>query len=264
MRKIGTFFLALSCASIAAYQAKASVSPSFAELKRPIRLAVLPPELTGAEGFPAAIEVNSLLPGDVTPGSVYVDGREMGSIDWVEGSARVPVQPGSHEVRVYEFMGDELGRTRVYVRKGELVRLTLTEEGLSVSGREALPKDKGLSPEFAVNALSAEALRTAKFSLVERAKLEAVLKEQELGASGLVDPAKAVELGRLAGAEAVLVAQCSFQMDPEMGSWLATLSGRIISTETGEILYAARSRGVAFNREAAFEQAASAFFKELR
>ncbi len=262
--------LAASCSpgyiaqQIEAYQAEATVSPTWAQLKAPLRLAILPVSVEGVKAAEAMLEINFLGPEDITPGSVYIDGKNVGSVDWVSNSFRVSVSPGSHEVRVFEFMGDELGRARVWVRRGEVVKLVFSDDGLSVAGREKLGQAPGLSQDFALNFLSQEALRTGRFSLVERAKVDEVLKEQEFSWSGLVDPATAVQLGKLLGAEAVLTSQCALRYDAEMESWLATLSGRIVSVETGEVLYVARARGGGLDPESAFEMAAKNFFKRLR
>ncbi|AFM11635.1 CsgG/HfaB family protein [Turneriella parva] len=43
------------------------------------------------------------------------------------------------------------------------------------------------------------------YDVVERTELERLVKEQKLGASGFVDPNKAVEIGKLAGADSIVI-----------------------------------------------------------
>jgi hypothetical protein len=69
-----------------------------------------------------------------------------------------------------------------------------------------------------------------RFQVVEREKLEAILQEQQLGSSRLIDTATAVRLGRLAAAHAMVA-----------GTMIATRTGtevigRVIDSETAEIL----------------------------
>ncbi|MEO0248321.1 MAG: CsgG/HfaB family protein [candidate division WOR-3 bacterium] len=125
-----------------------------------------------------------------------------------------------------------------------------------------------LRPEYSraselMDALNREAMR-AGFSVVERSKVETILDEQEFGYSGVVDPSTAARLGKLMGADAVLISQASDKFDAEYGSWETTVSGRIVSVETGEILYTCRARGGGMDKTYATEDAAGNFFKEIR
>ncbi len=68
------------------------------------------------------------------------------------------------------------------------------------------------------------------FQVVERARLAQVLSEQALHASGLVDEASAVELGRIVGADYVIVGSVTRFSN----SW--TVAARFIEVETTEAL----------------------------
>ena len=73
--------------------------------------------------------------------------------------------------------------------------------------------------------------------IVERGQLQAILDELELGHSGTVDPATAVRLGKLIGAEYVV-----------MGGYFEVAStfvvnGRLVSVETSEIVAAHSVKG---------------------
>lgn len=87
--------------------------------------------------------------------------------------------------------------------------------------------------------------------LVERRKLESVVDELRLGASGAVDPASAVRIGGLAGAH--VLAACSVSR----AGAAYRLSLRLIQTESGLILGAGSRRVSSLGRleEAAFELA---------
>ncbi len=81
-------------------------------------------------------------------------------------------------------------------------------------------------------------------NIVERDRLEAILKEQKLGKSAQVDPATAAKVGKLLGAQVILTGGY-FEM---MGS--LRIDARFIDVETGKIL---KSDGV--------DGATSSFFK---
>ncbi|MEO0140161.1 MAG: CsgG/HfaB family protein [candidate division WOR-3 bacterium] len=125
-----------------------------------------------------------------------------------------------------------------------------------------------LPPEYSraselMDALNREGMR-AGFSVVERSRVEEILAEQEFGYSGVVDPSTAVQLGKLMGADVVLISQASEKYDAEYESWNITISGRIVSVETGEILYTCRARGAGMDKTYATEGAAGNFFREIR
>ncbi len=87
---------------------------------------------------------------------------------------------------------------------------------------------RDLGPKIAtlINAtLSAE----PQIITVERAELEKVLSEQELGLSGTVSPDTAAKVGHLTGAK-VLVTGRAFKVDKEL-----VLVAKIISTETSRV-----------------------------
>lgn len=95
-------------------------------------------------------------------------------------------------------------------------------------------------------------LRTGLFTVVDRSAVDQILREQEFSYSGVVDQATAVQLGRLLGAEAVMmisitqIAHDSFWDDsPEQRD--AEIHVKIISVETSEILYTAVGQGSDFD-----------------
>lgn len=100
--------------------------------------------------------------------------------------------------------------------------------------------------------LSNELSSSGKFSLVERDKLQGVLDEQELAASGKVSPKKAAEAGKLTGAQYIVYGTVSayeentsstggglsfggISVGGDKGTAYLAVDIRIIDTTTGEV-----------------------------
>lgn len=87
-------------------------------------------------------------------------------------------------------------------------------------------------------------LESGRIRLIERDKLDAIIREQQLGETGLVDADSAAKVGKLAGVDAVLIGEIVPQRiknkdrgeDAEVE---VTISGRLINTTTGEVLASA-------------------------
>jgi len=71
-----------------------------------------------------------------------------------------------------------------------------------------------------------------RFKVMERAALEKVLKEQKLQTSGVVDEKTAVNVGKIAGADAIIIGDISV-----VGGY-AKVTARVIDTETSETIVA--------------------------
>ena len=98
--------------------------------------------------------------------------------------------------------------------------------------------------------LTTELYKTQLFTMVERARIEEIAREQRLAAAGLIDPSQAVQLGRLVGANAIItgaITEFTLKEYQSMGNndreGFVTLDVRVIDVETGEILLAAQERG---------------------
>ncbi len=84
-------------------------------------------------------------------------------------------------------------------------------------------------------------LDSGRVRLIERDRLDAIIKEQQLGETGLVDAESAARVGKLAGVDAVLIGEIVPQKlnkkekssEPEFE---VTISARLINTSTGEII----------------------------
>lgn len=75
-----------------------------------------------------------------------------------------------------------------------------------------------------------------RFKVIERAKLDEVLQEQKLQVSGVVDDRTAVDVGRVAGADAIVVGSIS------VVGRTTTVGARVIDTQTSEVLVARSTR----------------------
>ncbi len=71
-----------------------------------------------------------------------------------------------------------------------------------------------------------------RFKVIERSALDKIMKEQKLQASGIVDDRTAVNLGKLTGADAMIVGRVTFI------SGKGKVSARVIDVETGETIAA--------------------------
>ena len=99
-------------------------------------------------------------------------------------------------------------------------------------------------------------MRTNKIALVDRSEVDRILEEQQFASSGIVDPGTAARLGRLMGAEAVMVTSVTtlkhddfFSDSPDQRD--AQLYVKLVSVETSQVLYYAQGTGSSFEGAAA-------------
>lgn len=94
------------------------------------------------------------------------------------------------------------------------------------------------SGRAATEAMTTHLLKVPDYELIERGQLEKILKEQKLGMSGAVDAATAKEIGKIAGADAIVVGSVTEVQDRR---WLlfppakATVAARMVSVERGTV-----------------------------
>lgn len=102
-------------------------------------------------------------------------------------------------------------------------------------------------------------LDSGRFNLIERDQLEAILNEHALNLSGTVDPATAVQIGRLTGVQYIVygsVVNCSLKasgvsydntqyggLENNQYTVIADVTARFIDVETGRIALIARGHG---------------------
>lgn len=99
-----------------------------------------------------------------------------------------------------------------------------------------------------------QTMQATKPSVVTRTQLEAILKEQDLQSTNLVDPKTAVRIGQLAGAHLILSGKVEYY--PQW-TCFRVVSCHLISVETGAIVYS-YDEGVIAPRADSKEQAAQA------
>ncbi|MCS6783083.1 MAG: CsgG/HfaB family protein [Gloeomargarita sp. SKYBB_i_bin120] len=127
--------------------------------------------------------------------------------------------------------------------------------GLGLYG--AVGPAKGVS-DLLTNRLA----QSGAFIMVERSRINQILAEQNLGAAGRIEPATAAQIGRLLGADAVIIGSITQFNVQESRSHInigffgistasqrqkadVKLSARIVNTSTGEILGVAEGTGTA-------------------
>ena len=105
---------------------------------------------------------------------------------------------------------------------------TVTLAVLPFQADEKLSKKR---VNFAVSEiLTKDFLKLGKFTVIERAQLEEVLKEQKLGLSGAMDSQTAARIGKLAGAKLLILGNVM-----QIGNSYQ-LTAKLIDSETGEII----------------------------
>lgn len=155
------------------------------------------------------------------------------SVQKGEGEAREPAP-----VEAVSGATVEVALRRLADRLASSLQRSLPEQGrysriaistFSETGTMTSEKQLG---KLVPSELSTYLVRDHGFLLVERAQLTAVLAEAKLGALGFVEESEAPQLGKLAGAQAVIIGQVSEAGDRFL------VSARVVETETGRILAA--------------------------
>ena len=106
----------------------------------------------------------------------------------------------------------------------------------------------------AADELVTQLFQTGSFSVIERAQLEALLVEQDLGASGAVDTSTAARIGQLLGVQLILTGSITqFSIERTSGGFRSlgvsvsraesVLDVRLVNTTTGEIMLAESGEG---------------------
>ena len=106
----------------------------------------------------------------------------------------------------------------------------------------------------AADELVTQLFRSGSYSIIERAQLDALLAEQDLGASGAVNSSTAAKIGQLLGVQLVLTGSITqFSIERTSGGFRgfgasvsraeSVLDVRLVDTSTGEILLAESGEG---------------------
>ncbi len=152
--------------------------------------------------------------------------------------ARPIVLPSTWNDRVLETKNRRLALPKLAV-------LPLFESE-SATGNANLPSAAGIF-EYVSTALA----RTGRFDLVERNKIEEVLREQDFGRSGRVDQTTAAAIGRISGAGAVFFGTISSASQQTTDRFAydvirteVRIDARAVDTETGEFIFTQSAVGV--------------------
>jgi curli biogenesis system outer membrane secretion channel CsgG len=111
--------------------------------------------------------------------------------------------------------------------------------------------------------LVTELVKSGKFIVVERDKMNKIMEEQKFQAQGAIDPQTAVRLGQIMGLEAIVVGAVSqFGVKKEGSDYLisqskqqvaeVTVDIRLVDTQSGQVLMADSGKGRAKSKKASF------------
>lgn len=111
--------------------------------------------------------------------------------------------------------------------------------------------------------LVTELVKSGKFIVVERDRMEKILAEQKLQGGGLIDQATAVKVGQIMGLEAIVTGSVSqFGVKKEGSDYLITQSKRqvaevavdlrLVDVQSGQVILADSGKGTAKTTKASF------------
>ena len=147
---------------------------------------------------------------------------------------------------------------------------------LAVLPFEDGPGMRGRNSGTAVSGfVTGELAKCGKYRLLERSKLRSLINEHDLQSSGLLDQEAAVKVGKLLGADAVIVGSVTqYEMDKTQvyihivpivsKEYTVGASIRMLDVENGEVIYAHSASGKSGNSfTEAGKQAAQRLFAPL-
>lgn len=123
-------------------------------------------------------------------------------------------------------------------------------------GHKALEAHWSRAGEAAQDMFITELVKSGKFTVVDRERLDAIMREKNLSLSGEIDPRTAVQAGKLLGVEYILFGNVTefgeetakaqvgwgIGVDVKRKKFVSALDARLVSTTTGEILWADKAR----------------------
>jgi len=86
--------------------------------------------------------------------------------------------------------------------------------------------------ELVMEKLITKLVNLRRFKVIERGAMDKIIYEQKLGISGLVDEKTAIEMGKIAGADAIVLGSCNLIQG------FVTIKARLIDIETSETIVA--------------------------
>lgn len=103
-------------------------------------------------------------------------------------------------------------------------------------------------PEYVLNLITHDVTTMGRFDVVERSHIDAVLREQRFQLSGAIDPATAVEVGRILGVDIGIIASVEVLEARRVETWYraeAVTMVRLIDMQTGRLISTLRVEGSA-------------------
>jgi len=110
------------------------------------------------------------------------------------------------------------------------------------------------------------------YSVIERTRIDSIIQEHQLFLAGVLDPAQVKEFGKVAGVDAIITGSISM-LTPERDFYEAGyqrfiaaqvgITCRMISVETGEVLWVGSDTYDGMNTQTAFEYLISSLVDEL-
>jgi curli biogenesis system outer membrane secretion channel CsgG len=95
--------------------------------------------------------------------------------------------------------------------------------------------------------LNAGLFQTKTYEIIDRSSLDAVLKEQRLGATGIIDPQTAVKIGKILGVDYLVIGNIIYAgIDDSLflnTGAKVSIAVRMIDVATGEIIFAEKADG---------------------
>ncbi len=112
-------------------------------------------------------------------------------------------------------------------------------------------KGAGWGDEFS-DSIIHQFFKSGAVEVVERDAIERILKEQRLSMTGLIDDAQVVKIGRLLGADVIILGRGSslrhYYKGSDVPNLIDTFSLKAISVEKGELLFTVRKEpGIAWD-----------------
>ncbi len=217
----------------------------------PSRVALLGSAAPARDAIPPTIEVKNATEAQETfLEQVYLEGvvRDEGSIGSLAINGQAILKKAGKNVYFSHLARLEEGENCFRIEAGDLAgnrqekqvcfrrKLNKVHEVGSRLSAVLLPFERkgrpGLAADVLEEALLAELIGGHRFRMVERRRLEEILREQRLGGSELADPNAAVRVGRIVAAGCVIVGSV-LEKEDSVEIYL-----RVVDTETSLILTA--------------------------
>jgi len=123
-------------------------------------------------------------------------------------------------------------------------------------GHKALEAHWSRAGEAAQDMFITELVQSGKYTVIDRERLDALMREKNMSLAGDIDPRTAVQAGKLLGVEYVLFGNVTefgeevakaqvgwgIGVDVKRKKFIAALDVRLVNTTTGEILWADKAR----------------------